>query len=260
MAAPAGAATGHTTHPVGHTADYPTNGDGYGHGGGKHRPGFFRHDSQPGFPHHRNRRIANPGPLGMFALAATTLMWSLFNARTRHITQVNAIIGMALAVGGLCQLLAGMWEFVVGNTFAATAFTLLGGFWISYGIFYWPDSGSQSAYAGDSDLGSAIGIYFMVWMVVALMLLLGTFRGSVPLAGTFFFLFLMYMLLGIAHFTGSVAALRAGGIIGCISAVLAFYTGAIGLHNRDTTYWDVPAIGLARRDRDVADTRTGQGY
>lgn len=120
----------------------------------------------------------------------------------------------------------------------------------------------------------------MVWMVVALMLLLGTFRGSVPLAGTFFFLFLMYMLLGIAHFTGSgtfitliqclldsanwfiilVAALRAGGIIGCISAVLAFYTGAIGLHNRDTTYWDVPAIGLARRDRDVADTRTGQGY
>ena len=262
MAAPAGAATGHTTHPVGTTAgDYPNSGvgrtgagydDGYGYGG-KGRPGMHRHDSQPGFPVHRNRRLANPSPLGMFALASTLLMWSLFNARTRHIYQTNAIIGMALAVGGLCQLLAGMWEFVTGNTFAATAFTILGGFWISYGILYWPSSGSLSSYS-TGELGSALGIYYMVWMIVALMLLLGTFRGSVPLAGTFFFMFLMFLLLGVAHFNDHTGALRAGGVLGCISAMLAFYTGATGLHTRDTTYYNLPAIGLARR-QDAADTR-----
>lgn len=27
---------------------------------------------------------------------------------------------MAMGVGGLCQLLAGMWEFAAGNTFGAT--------------------------------------------------------------------------------------------------------------------------------------------
>ena len=35
-------------------------------------------------------------------------------------SQVNSIIGMALAVGGLCQLLAGMCEFAHGHTFGAT--------------------------------------------------------------------------------------------------------------------------------------------
>jgi succinate-acetate transporter protein len=48
---------------------------------------------------------------------------------------------MALAVGGLCQLLAGMWEFVTGNTFAATMFSMLGGFYLAVGTIYWPGSG-----------------------------------------------------------------------------------------------------------------------
>ncbi|KAH7337215.1 GPR1/FUN34/yaaH family-domain-containing protein [Rhizoctonia solani] len=233
-------------HGNGHHVD--EYGTGYGGGYGKSRPGMSRHDSQPGFPIHRGRRIANPGPLGMFALAATTLMWSLYNARTRGIFEVNAVIGMALAVGGLVQLLAGMWEFVTGNTFAATAFTILAGFWISYGIMYWPSSGSLTSYATDDHLASALGIFFMVWMIVTLMLLLGSLRGSIPLAGTFFFLFLMYMLIGIAHFTGRNGIRRAGGVLGCIGSMLAFYTGAVGLHNRDTTYYNLPAFGSARGD------------
>ncbi|KAG9102363.1 hypothetical protein FS749_004149 [Ceratobasidium sp. UAMH 11750] len=259
MAAPAAPATAHgmkngtgyndtTTGAPGYGA---STGDGYG---GRHgRPGLFHRDSQPGFPEYgTGRRFANPAPAGLFALAATTLMWSLFNARARHITEVNAIVGMALLVGGLCTLLAGMWEFAIGNTFGATAFTLLGGFWGSYGVLYWPGSGSLSAYG--SDLGSALGIYFMVWMIVALMLLLGTFRSSAPLAGTFFFLFLMYMLIGIANFTGRTAVLRAGGVIGCIAAMFAFYSGAVGLHNRDTGYYALPPIGLPKRRVDGANT------
>ena len=82
------------------------------------------------------------------------------------------------------------------------AFTLLGGYWLSYGIMYWPTSGALSSYTTTGQLGSALGIYFMVWMVVAFMLFLATFRGSVPLAGTFFLLFLTYLLIGAAHFTG----------------------------------------------------------
>jgi len=245
-----------TTNPVTGGGGYPDTADRDGYGGKHGRHGLFRHDDQPGMPDHRGRRIANPAPLGMFSLAATTLMWSLFNARTRDIFEVNGVIGMALAVGGLCQLLAGMWEFAHGHTFGATTFTLLGGFWISYGIMYWPTSGALSSYSSTGNLGSALGIYFMVWMVVAFMLFLATFRGSIPLAGTFFLLFLTYILIGAAHFTGRVGVLRAGGIIGCLASVLAFYTGAIGLHNRDTTYYDTPPLGLGkRRDATTADTR-----
>lgn len=42
----------------------------------------------------------------------------------------NVVVGLALGYGGLVQLLAGMWEFASGNTFAATAFSSYGGFWI----------------------------------------------------------------------------------------------------------------------------------
>ena len=57
---------------------------------------------------------------GLFAFASTTLVLSLYNVEARHVTVPNVVVGMALFYGGLAQLLAGMWEFVTGNTFGAT--------------------------------------------------------------------------------------------------------------------------------------------
>ena len=45
------------------------------------------------------------------------------------------MLGLALAYGGLAQLLAGMWEFRTGNTFGAVAFTSYGAFWLSFLAF-----------------------------------------------------------------------------------------------------------------------------
>lgn len=49
-------------------------------------------------------------------------------------TTPNVVVGMSLVMGGLIQLLAGMWEFACGNTFAATAFSAYSGFWISFAV------------------------------------------------------------------------------------------------------------------------------
>lgn len=68
------------------------------------------------------RKLANPSPLGLFSFASTTLLLSFINAQTRKLTDPNMVVGMAFAVGGLAQVLAGMCEFVVGNTFGYTAF------------------------------------------------------------------------------------------------------------------------------------------
>ena len=57
---------------------------------------------------------------GLFSFASTTLILSLYNVNARHISVPNVVVGMALGVGGLVQLLAGMWEFACGNTFGAT--------------------------------------------------------------------------------------------------------------------------------------------
>ncbi|KAG8724699.1 hypothetical protein FRC12_024279 [Ceratobasidium sp. 428] len=76
-------------------------------------------DTQRAFPVY-HRKLGNPAPLGLISFAATTLILSLYNIQTRHITVPNAVVGMAFGVGGLTQLLAGMWEFGAGNTFGAT--------------------------------------------------------------------------------------------------------------------------------------------
>ena len=43
--------------------------------------------------------------------------------------------GFGLFYGGLAQLLAGMWEMRRNNTFAATAFSSYGAFWLSFSIY-----------------------------------------------------------------------------------------------------------------------------
>ena len=57
---------------------------------------------------------------GLFSFASTTFILSLYNVNARGINVPNVVVGMAVGCGGLVQLLAGMWEFPRGNTFAAT--------------------------------------------------------------------------------------------------------------------------------------------
>src|ERR1700726_1117051 len=81
---------------------------------------------------------ADPGPLGLAAFAGTTFVLSLVNAGLvgdKHLVGgglLPLVAALALAYGGLAQLLAGLWEFRTGNTFGAVAFTSFGAFWISF--------------------------------------------------------------------------------------------------------------------------------
>src|SRR3954466_4054534 len=75
---------------------------------------------------------ADPGPLGLAGFAMTTFVLSMFNADLVNKAGEPVVLGLALAYGGIAQLLAGMWEFRTGNTFGAVAFSSFGAFWISY--------------------------------------------------------------------------------------------------------------------------------
>ena len=74
----------------------------------------------------------DPGPLGLAGFAMTTFVLSMFNAKLVGSGGGPVVLGLALAYGGIAQLLAGMWEFRTGNTFGAVAFSSYGVFWISF--------------------------------------------------------------------------------------------------------------------------------
>jgi len=170
--------------------------------------------------------IANPAPLGLAAFALTTFLLSAANANWMGAATGSAWLGYALAYGGLCQLLAGMWEFRSGNVFGATAFSTYGGFWI--GLFLWVQfvaPHAASASAADHDLGWILLAFaiFNTYMLI--------FSAQVNMAVFLVFLTLEVteIVLFIGNFASNTTIVHIGGYIGVLTALVAWYTSAAGV-------------------------------
>ncbi|EIM91761.1 uncharacterized protein STEHIDRAFT_46589 [Stereum hirsutum FP-91666 SS1] len=176
---------------------------------------------------------------GLFSFASTNLILSLYNCNTHGTSSArpNIVVGMALFCGGLAQLLAGMWEFAVGNTFGATVFSSYGAFWLSYATILIPSSGIADAFAANpSEEPNAIAIFLISWMVVTVIFFIACLRRNIGLLALFGLLIIMFMLLAIANFTGKSSVTTAAGVIGCITAFVAFYDGAAELLTADDAF------------------------
>ena len=64
---------------------------------------------EPGLYKPPKNNIANPVPLGLAGFALTTFLLSAVNLGVCGLDSPAMVIGPAIAYGGLCQLLAGMW-------------------------------------------------------------------------------------------------------------------------------------------------------
>jgi succinate-acetate transporter protein len=162
---------------------------------------------------------ANPAPLGLAGFGVTTLVLSLINANLISGTDTPVVLGMALAYGGLCQLLAGMWEFRTGNTFGAVAFSTYGGFWISFFVLVSFDA----AKLAPAHASHAIGAYLWAWALITAILFMCTFRAPRLLSTLFLLLTVTFVLLGIGNDGGNSSILHAGGYVGIVTAANALY-------------------------------------
>jgi hypothetical protein len=187
-------------------------------------------------------KTADPAALGLFAFASTTFILSLYNVGARGISHPNVVLGMAAAMGGLAQLLAGMWEFPRGNTFGATAFTSYGAFWISYALIITPGTGIIAAYGDNAkELDSALGIYLMAWFIITTMFFIGALRKNVAFIALFFCLLTTFLLLGAGALTGVATISTAGGGVGILTAFIAFYCGlSVILANEESPIFKLP--------------------
>ena len=167
--------------------------------------------------------IADPGPLGLAGFGLMTVVLSLLNAGLVSSHVMGVVLPLAVAYGGLAQLLAGMWEFRKGNTFGATAFTSYGAFWVSFYLLV-----NNIASLGNS-AGQGVGVYLFMWGVFTLYMMFGSLYTNRALFLIFLFLMLTFFVLAIANFSGSSTVF--GGWLGLITGVLALYTSAAGIIN-----------------------------
>ncbi len=175
--------------------------------------------------------VANPAPLGLFAFATTTFVLSAANSNFTGVNQGGAIT-MALAYGGIAQLLAGMWEFKAGNTFGAAAFTTYGAFWISFWA-YFNFSGSGALLAASGGAGANdLAWYLLGWTIVTGLFFLGTLRQNFGLVVVFGLLFITFLLLTIGAFNPPAAGAKPSpiaGYVGFATAIAAYYVGLAGI-------------------------------
>lgn len=170
---------------------------------------------------------ADPAPLGLAGFALTTFLLSVHNAGWTRGTGLDWL-GYALAYGGAAQLLAGMWEFKNRNVFGATAFSTYGGFWIGLALYIELGAGTASkATMVSNDLGWILLAFFIF---NTYMLLWSLFVNKAVLA-VFFTLEITELLLFIGNFASTSNLVKAGGIVGVITAAAAWYTSAAGVVN-----------------------------
>jgi len=221
------------------------------------RMAAFGGDFQPGLYRAPRKGIANPAPLGLSAFALTTFVLSLINMSARNVTEPNLVVAAAYGYGGLVQLLAGMWEMAVGNTFGATALSSFGGFWISFAIILTPGGfGIVEGLGGASspEFLYSFGFFLFGWFIFTFLLLLCTLRSTVMFFLLFFTLDLAFLCLGIGYIAlengaPRAGAIKAGGVFGILAAFLAWYNALAGIADSSNSFFVIPVLHFPWSDK-----------
>jgi succinate-acetate transporter protein len=170
----------------------------------------------------------------------TTFVLSMFNSNLVNGKGVPVVLGLALAYGGIAQLLAGMWEFRTGNTFGAVAFSSFGAFWLSFwalNVFYAKDIGGNA--------GHAVGVYLWAWAIFTAYMSVAALRTSGAVLLVFVLLTATFILLAIGSDNGNMTTTHWGGYIGLATAAAAWYASFAAVVNSTFKRTVLPVVPLA---------------
>lgn len=184
---------------------------------------------------------ADPGPLGLAGFAMTTFVLSMMNANLVDLgSGIGVVLGLAIAYGGLAQLLAGMWEFRTGNTFGAVAFTSYGAFWISFYVIIKVIPASAAS-------AHAVALYLIAWGIFTAYMFLASLRTTGAVALVFILLAATFIILGIGDTgSGHPSITHIGGAVGIATAVAAWYASFAAVINSTFGRVVLPVVPLRR--------------
>jgi hypothetical protein len=152
-------------------------------------------------------------------------MLSMINANLVNHNSLTGVLGLALAYGGIAQLIAGIWEFRTGNTFGAVAFCSYGAFWISF--YFLVTVGLKGVPV--KDITSVIGLYLWTWGIFTSLMFFASLRTTGAVAIVFLLLAITFIVLGIGNsaLTGTLQStngtIKLGGWLGLATAAAAWY-------------------------------------
>lgn len=193
------------------------------------------------------RFVSEPAALGLAAFGLTTMALSFINAGILSTKILPVVAALALAYGGLVQLLAGMWAFIKNDTFAAVALSSYGGFWISFYLL-------QNTFLKQipvAQQGEALALYLFAWGVFTFYMWIASTRVSLGVQAVFLTLVPTYVLLGLGKAIPSATLFHLGGIFGIATAACAWYVSAAIVFQRTFRREILPVFETRSVQQDV---------
>ena len=169
------------------------------------------------------KKLANPAPLGRTGFALTTWMLSMINAGWFTEDSMPLVLASAFAYGGTAQFAAGLMEMPRGNTFGFVAFCSYGAFWWTFALFVQIFAGKVPA--------DFVAWWLLMWGIFTVYMWVGSLKLNRALQAVLLALWITFFLLAAGDFTGNALLHHAGGYVGLLTAVLAFYLAAAEIIN-----------------------------
>lgn len=200
----------------------------------------FGGNFNPGSAPTPSRRFANAAPIGLFSFSITCFILGMCLVNARGVHAPHVMVGCAIFGGGLVEFVAGIWEIVAENTFAATVFLCFSCFWWSWSLLHLP-IGIEKYYATEEEFMQAIGLFLMGWFIFAILMTLCTVKATVAFFLLFCSLDMALIFLAAGHFLGNPKLIQAGGGFCISTGLIGCYNGFGGVATPQSTFsWIIP--------------------
>jgi len=180
-----------------------------------------------------SKRLGNPTALGLisFLLCLTPVSCFLMGFGPSAAASNTSNAGSFFLIGGVGLYVAGLLEFILGNTFPFVVFFSFGGYWATFGFINSPQQALTSAYATGAEspeFNAGIAFYLLFWGVYTAILFVASLRTNVVFAILFFVLDIAFFLLTAAYFQLSYGNASYAGTLLIAGGAFAFMTTLCG--------------------------------
>ncbi|MBP1909847.1 acetate uptake transporter [Methanolobus bombayensis] len=169
----------------------------------------------------KDMSAASPAAVGFFGLGFAATFAGLLNAGI--FSDALMVIAMAITLGGIAEIIAGLQLCKKGDTFGATAFTIFGLWWIAFSYINLAPAGLFNA-PMEAASATSMAFFTLFWGLIATALTIATLKiGVKAITLVFIVLDLTFFSLALVFF--GMFPLMVSGIITLITGLIALYIG-----------------------------------
>lgn len=155
---------------------------------------------------------ASPAVVGLMGFGTTTMLAGLSNLPAPYgagfgnvspsagpVVGNWTVFGMAIAFGGIAQLIAGLIGLRKGNLFAGSAFIGYGSFWLAFTLML--NGWLGGAAAAGSPVAYGVAGFAFIWMLFTFAFLINAPKHGWGILLVFLFLFIAFILLVVKFYS-----------------------------------------------------------